>query len=54
MTEFEYTDLAPIVEPDTTEYRLVTTEGVRVVDLGGREFLEVDDEAITALTAEAM
>jgi fumarate hydratase class I len=54
MTEFNYRDLLPLEGPDTTEYRLVTTEGVNVVDLGGREFLEVSDEAITALTSEAM
>ena len=54
MTDFHYTDLAPIVEPDPTDYRLLGTDGVRVTELGGREFLEVDDAAITALTAEAM
>ncbi len=54
MAEFEFTDLTPIVEPDTTEYRLVSTDGVQQVDLGGRSFLEVDHEAITALTSEAM
>ena len=54
MTEFNYRDLLPLEGPDTTDYRLVTTEGVNVVDLGGREFLEVSDEAITALTSEAM
>lgn len=53
MSEFNYTDLLPL-GADQTEYRLVTNEGVRVLDLGGREFLEVDDAAITALTAEAM
>ena len=54
MAEFEFTDLTPIVEPDTTEYRLVSTDGVEQIDLGGRSFLEVDHEAITALTSEAM
>lgn len=54
MTDFDYTDLLPLEGPDTTEYRLVTTEGVNTVDLGGRTFLEVSHEAITALTSEAM
>jgi fumarate hydratase class I len=52
--EFSYRDLLPLEGPDTTEYRLVTTEGVNTVDLGGRQFLEVSNEAITALTSEAM
>jgi len=52
--EFNYRDLLPLEGPDTTEYRLITTEGVNTVDLGGRQFLEVSDEAITALTSEAM
>jgi len=54
MVEFNYRDLLPLEGPDTTEYRLVTDQGVSVVDLGGREFLEVSHEAITALTSEAM
>jgi len=54
MTDFSYRDLLPLDGPDTTEYRLVTTEGVSTIDLGGRTFLEVSDEAITALTSEAM
>ena len=52
--ELNYRDLLPLEGPDTTEYRLITTEGVNTVDLGGRQFLEVSDEAITALTSEAM
>lgn len=54
MAEFAYTDLLPIVEPDATEYRLVSSDGVESIDLGGRRFLEVSHEAITALTKEAM
>jgi len=54
MIDFNYRDLLPLDGPDLTEYRLVTTEGVNTVDLGGREFLEVSHEAITALTSEAM
>src|SRR5215470_12118496 len=53
MPDFSYTDLLPL-GPDTTEYRLVSNAGViprRALD---REFLEVEPEALTLLTAHAM
>ena len=51
---FSYAPLLP-TGPDLTEYRLVTDEGVDVVNgPGGRRFLTVDPGALTALTAEAM
>ncbi len=53
MPEFSYTDLLPL-GPDTTEYRLVSETGVRARSAFGREFLEVEPAAVTALTAEAM
>jgi fumarate hydratase, class I len=54
MVEFAYESLLPI-GPDATEYRLVTADGVDVIDgPGGRKFLTVAPEALTALTAEAM
>ena len=53
MSEFSYTDLLPIGE-DHTEYRLVTSEGVSVVDLGGHEFVKVEPEALQLLAGEAM
>ncbi|MGB9372697.1 MAG: fumarate hydratase [Jiangellales bacterium] len=53
MPEFRYSDLLPL-GPDDTEYRLLTTEGVRTVEAGGRTFLEVDPEALRLLTDEAM
>jgi len=53
MPEFSYTDLLPLGE-DTTEYRLISTEGVDVVEAAGHEFLRVSPEAIRLLTAEAM
>ena len=55
--EFAYTDLLPLLDDPyaTTNFRLLTTEGVRTVEgPGGRTFLEVDDEAIRLLTATAM
>jgi len=54
MPEFAYSPLLP-TGPDTTDYRLLTTDGVGVVDgPGGRRFLTVEPEVLTALTAEAM
>jgi fumarate hydratase class I len=51
---FSYAPLLP-TGPDQTEYRLVTDEGVDVVNgPGGRRFLTVEPSALTALTAEAM
>jgi fumarate hydratase, class I len=48
-----YTELLPL-GPDTTPYRLVTTEGVSTFDTPEGTFLKVEPGAITALTAEAM
>ncbi|GAA2861175.1 fumarate hydratase [Streptosporangium fragile] len=53
MPEFDYTDLLPM-GPDETEYRLITTEGVRVVEAAGRRFLEVEPEALRLLTETAI
>ncbi|MCK2240386.1 MULTISPECIES: fumarate hydratase [unclassified Crossiella] len=52
-TAFEYTDVLPL-GPDQTEYRLVTSEGVRLVEAAGRRFLEVDPEVLTLLAREAI
>ncbi len=57
--EFLFSPLLPI-GPDTTDYRLVTRDGINVVDgphgLDGqpRRLLTVEPEALTLLTAEAM
>ncbi|MCG5216782.1 fumarate hydratase [Streptosporangium sp. KLBMP 9127] len=53
MPEFDYTDLLPL-GADETEYRLITTEGVRTVEAAGRTFLEVDPEALRLLTETAV
>ena len=53
MPDFSYTELLPL-GPDTTEYRLVSTEGVSTRTAFGRKFLDVRPEALTSLTAEAM
>jgi fumarate hydratase, class I len=52
--EFAYAPLLPL-GADSTEYRLVTDDGVDVVKgPGGRQFLTVEPAALTQLTAEAM
>ncbi len=50
---FSYSDLLPIGE-DQTKYRLVSTEGVSTLKLGGREFLQVEPRALELLSSEAM
>jgi fumarate hydratase, class I len=51
--EFRYSDLLPI-GPHEAEFRLLTTEGVRVTAAAGRRFLEVEPEALRLLTSTAM
>ena len=51
--EFEFTELLPLAHDDTP-YRLVTTEGVSVVDTPLGEFLKVELSAITRLVHEGM
>ena len=53
MPEFIYSDLLPLGE-DTTEYRLVSTEGVSTFTAEGIEFLKVAPEALERITAEAI
>ena len=50
---FNYSDLLPIGK-DETKYRLVSTEGVKVVKHGDLEFLEVEPSALTKLTEVAI
>jgi fumarate hydratase, class I len=51
--EFFYQDPFPLGE-DTTKYRLVSTEGVSVVEFEGKKILKVTPEALTLLSREAM
>ena len=53
MAEFVHQDLLPL-GPDTTEYRLLTTDGVEKVETSVGSFLRVAPEAITMLTSAAM
>jgi fumarate hydratase class I len=50
---FSYSDLLPLGD-DTTQYRFIGKEGVSVVKLGDKEFLQVDAEAIAKLTETAI
>ncbi len=50
---FSYSDLLPIGE-DQTKYRLISTEGVSTLKLGGREFLQVEARALELLSSEAI
>jgi len=51
--EFFYQDPFPLGE-DTTKYRLVSTEGVSVVEFEGKKVLKVTPEAIELLSRTAM
>ena len=51
--DFSYSDLLPI-GADTTKYRLVSQEGVSVITLGDKEFLQVEPSALTLLTETAI
>jgi fumarate hydratase, class I len=53
MPNFSYSDLLPLGE-DKTKYRLVSKEGVSVVSLGDKEFLQVEPTALEKLTSEAI
>jgi fumarate hydratase class I len=50
---FSYSDLLPLGE-DTTTYRSLGSDGVSVVKLGDKEFLQVDAQAISKLTETAI
>ncbi|MFI9817122.1 fumarate hydratase [Saccharothrix variisporea] len=53
-TAFEYTDVLPLGPDTTTEYRLVTPDGVSVVEAAGRTFLQVEPSTLTMLAKEAI
>jgi len=53
MPEFSYTDMLP-TGADDTEYRLLTSDGINVTSALGREFLQVEPEVLSQLTAAAM
>ena len=51
--QFSYSDLLPI-GADKTKYRNIGKNGVSVIKLGDREFLQVSPEALTLLTETAI
>ena len=53
MPEFNYSDLLPLGK-DTTQYRLVSSQGVTTFTAEGMEFLKVTPQAISNLTSEAI
>ncbi len=53
-TTFQHTEVLPLGKDTTTEYRLVTDEGVEVVEAAGRKFLKVDPAALTTLARTAI
>lgn len=53
MPDFNYGDLLPI-GVDTTEYHLLSKEGVATFEAGGHTFLTVENQAIAELTEVAM
>ncbi|HEX3778175.1 MAG TPA: fumarate hydratase [Pseudonocardiaceae bacterium] len=46
--------MLPLGKDTTTEYRLVSSEGVGVTKAAGREFLEIDPDVLTMLAKEAV
>ena len=53
MADFTYTDLLPLGE-DSTPYRLLTSEGVEVREVGDQQVLIVEPSAIRALSFAAI
>ena len=52
MTEFNYQEMFPLGE-DTTEYRLITTDGIQTATFNGRDITVIKPEALSALTEAA-
>jgi len=53
MPEFAFSELFPL-GPDTTPYRLISTDGVSTFDTPAGTFLQVSPQALTLLTEHAM
>ncbi|SDH13731.1 fumarate hydratase, class I [Lentzea fradiae] len=53
-TTFEYTDVLPLAKDTETEYRLVTSDGVKLIEAGDRRFLQIAPETLTLLAKEAI
>ncbi len=53
MPEFSFTELLP-AGPDSTEYRLLTTDGISTGAAFGRDFLQIEPDLLALLTEAAM
>jgi fumarate hydratase, class I len=53
MPEFAFDELLSL-GPDTTDYRLLTTDGVSIVETAAGTFVRVEPEALTLITETAM
>ncbi|MGA0857895.1 MAG: fumarate hydratase, partial [Candidatus Nanopelagicales bacterium] len=53
MSEFRYTELLPVAKLDTP-YRLISSEGFEVIELGNRKFLKVFPETLAMITEVAL
>ena len=53
MPEFAFTELLSL-GPDTTDYRLLTTDGVSTIETAAGTFVRIEPAAITLLTQTAM
>lgn len=53
MAEFIYSPLMPL-GPDETQYRKLTSEGVRLIEAADRQFLQVEPEALRLLAFQAV
>ncbi|EOD69412.1 fumarate hydratase [Amycolatopsis vancoresmycina] len=53
-TTFQHTEVLPLGKDTTTEYRLVTDQGVETVEAAGRTFLKIAPEALTTLARTAI
>lgn len=53
-TTFQHTEVLPLAKDTRTEYRLIGTEGVEVVEAAGRKFLKVAPEVLTKLAKTAI
>lgn len=54
MPDFQYQDLFPLGPDTTTPYRKLSSDGVEVIEAGGRKILKVSDKAMSDLSFAAM
>lgn len=53
MAEFKYEDMFQLGK-DSTEYRLLSKDGISTIEIEGKSYLKVSPESMTLLTQEAM